>query len=102
MMTLSTFAPTARFTAAISSRTKSYSPFFSRPILITISTSAAPFSMAVRASNTLVAVSVAPRGKPTTVHTGTAPCRYSTACFTYPGLMQIEAVWCALASSQIV
>ncbi len=82
MMTLRILSPTAALTAAISSRTASVSPFFSRPMLMTMSTSAAPFSMAVLASNTLEAVSMAPRGKPITVQTGTAPCRYSTACRT--------------------
>ena len=82
MMTLSTLSPTACFTARMSSRTASYSLFFRRPMLMTMSTSEAPFSMAFLASNALDSVSMAPRGKPTTQHTGMRPARYSTACFT--------------------
>ena len=55
---------------------------FRRPMLMTMSTSDAPFSMAFFASNALDSVSIAPRGKPTTQHTGMRPARYSTACFT--------------------
>ena len=38
--------------------------------------------MADFASKALLAVSMAPRGKPTTQHTGMRPAIYSTACFT--------------------
>ena len=82
MMTLRIFSPTASLTARMSSRTASYSPFFSRPMLMTISTSSAPLAMAVRASKALDAVSIAPRGKPTTQHTLQRPARYPAACLT--------------------
>ena len=82
MITFSTLSPTAFFTAAISFFTSSYWPFFSQPMLMTISTSEAPFSMALAASKHLLSVSIAPRGKPTTQHTGILPCIYSAACFT--------------------
>ena len=79
MMTLSTLSPTAALTAAMSARTSSYCLFFSQPMLMTMSTSAAPFSTAVFASKALLLVSMAPSGKPTTQHTGTRPAMYSTA-----------------------
>ena len=82
MMTFSTLSPTAALTAAMSLRTSSYCLFFSQPMLMTISTSDAPFSTAVLASKALLAVSIAPRGKPTTQQTGTRPAMYWAACLT--------------------
>ena len=78
---------------------------FSIPILITISISAAPFCTASDVSNTLTAVVLYPFGNPITVHTGKLlfrPLRYFTACFTYAGGMQADAVSYLTASSNTV
>lgn len=64
-------APHARWTAAMSAFTSSARPLFSAPMLITMSISPAPASIAAVASNAFAADSPAPSGKPTTAQTST-------------------------------
>ena len=61
----------ASATFSMSRRTRSWSPLFSAPMLITMSISRAPSRMARRASNAFTSVVVAPNGNPTTEATRT-------------------------------
>ena len=51
-------------------------------MLMTMSTSSAPFSTASEAMKHLAAVVSYPLGKPMTVQMGSRPAAYSAACFT--------------------
>ena len=65
-MTLTGRPCAASTTARMSSKTASWSPPLSQPMLITMSISRAPSAMACRVSAALASVAIAPRGKPTT------------------------------------
>ena len=66
-------------TATMSSRTASWSPPRSAPMLITMSISSAPSAIATPVSKDFTSVALAPKGKPTTVHTLTLDPASSTA-----------------------
>ena len=68
MITFRILSPHAALTALISSVTASNLCSFAQPMLITISISFAPSSIACFASATLIEVVEYPRGKPITVH----------------------------------
>src|SRR5665811_592886 len=79
-------------TFAMSSRTRSYAPDRSAPILITMSTSVAPSRMTRRASKALISDGVEPRGNPTTEATFTSvPCRFALHRFAQNGLTHTAA-----------
>ncbi|MPN60020.1 hypothetical protein SDC9_207743 [bioreactor metagenome] len=92
-----TFESALRFlasltTARISSSTRVSLPAFKAPMLMTISTSAAPSSIAWRVSKALVALTLAPSGKPITVQTLTAePLSRSAHRLTLQGFTHTEA-----------
>ena len=71
-------------------------------MLITMSTSRAPFFTATAASAALLSAGIAPRGKPTTQQ-GVTPLPSSSLATRAMrlGLTQTEAKWCSFASSQI-
>ena len=90
-------APT---TPRMSSYTAARSPESRPPMSSTISTSSAPSATVMRASSALASRVIAPRGKPTTVHTMTSdPASRSTAVGTHRVLTQTEAKPCSRASS---
>ena len=94
------FLSHASTTARISRSTNSLSLSFNAPILITISTSSAPFSIAFFVSNAFVSGVVAPKGKPITVQTFTSdPSKSSLAYFTQVGFTHTEAKLYSFASS---
>ena len=78
MMTFKSFPLQAAFTAAISSVILSHRPSFAQPMLMTMSTSSAPFATASEAMKHLAAVV----SKPMTVQMGSLSPTYSFACFT--------------------
>ena len=102
MMTFKIFPSHASWIWRISSSTSSYFLSFKKPILITISISDAPFTIASFVSNTFVAVVLYPFGNPITVQIGSFPSTYSAACFTYAAGIHAEAVSYLIPSSRIV
>ncbi|GAT38310.1 deoxyribose-phosphate aldolase [Listeria monocytogenes] len=93
------FPLAASTTARISRSTSSSSLSFSAPILITISTSFAPFWIASFTSNAFTSGVFAPSGKPITVHTtDSAPASCSADSFTQVGFTHTEAKPYSLAS----
>ncbi len=78
-------------TERISRSTSSSLPLLSAPMLITMSISRAPLRIARRASMALIAGSLAPSGKPTTVQVSTSLPRSSSATSeTQVGFTQTE------------
>ena len=93
------FLSAASTTARISASTAPSSPSFNAPILMTMSTSVAPFEMASFVSNAFVSDVVAPRGNPITVQTSTpVPFSSSAASLTQVGFTQTEANLYSFAS----
>ena len=100
MITFTNLSPLVSTTARISFSTKSYSFAFKRPILITISISSAPFSIASFVSNAFTRLVLAPRGNPITVQTFTSESfKASAARETQVGLTQTLAKLYSLASA---
>ena len=72
-------------------------------MLITMSTSVAPFLIAFSASKALTSAVLAPKGKPITVHTATSvPANNSAAFFTQVGFTHTDIKLYSAASSQSV
>ncbi len=91
----------ASVTATMSRSTVRRSPDLRAPMLITMSTSAAPSKITRRVSYCLTSAVVAPSGKPTTVQTPTPLPRSSRAqSATQAGLTQTVAKWNSAASRQ--
>ncbi|CRG03242.1 Uncharacterised protein [Streptococcus pneumoniae] len=98
-MTLTVLPFAAVTTLSISSLTSLKRLSFNAPILITISISLAPFSMAFFVSNAFTSLVDAPSGKPMTVHTNTSvPFNCSAEYSTCVGLTQIDLKPYSLAS----
>ncbi len=94
-------SPQASATPRMSRSTAAKSPDLSAPTWMTMSISVAPWAIACRVSATLVSVVVAPRGKPTTVHTDTpVAANNSDAVATWTGFRQTLANWKRAASRQ--